>query len=62
MITTILMAIGFAFIIEGIIPALFPNKWQAYVLKLAKEPIANIRFIGMIIVLFGVLILWLNIT
>ncbi len=30
-------AIALALIIEGIIPALFPNKWRAYVLKLANS-------------------------
>lgn len=58
MLTTILMAIGFAFIIEGLIPALFPNRWQAYIKKLAKEPTGNIRTMGMIICIFGVIIVW----
>ena len=46
MTTTLLMAIAIALIIEGLIPALFPNKWRAYVLKLANESVATIRQIG----------------
>lgn len=59
MITTLLMAIAIAFILEGFIPALFPNKWQAYVLKLAEETPGNIRTIGLTIVSIGVVMLWL---
>lgn len=56
--TTLLMAIGLAFIIEGAVPALFPNKWRDYVEKLAKEPVKNIRSIGMIMMVFGAIILF----
>lgn len=56
--TTILMAIALAFIIEGAVPALFPNKWRAYVEKLAKEPVGNIRSIGLIMMAIGAIILF----
>ncbi len=59
MTTTLLMAIAIALIIEGLIPALFPNKWRAYVLKLANEPVAAIRQIGIFLVLIGFVMLWL---
>ncbi|WP_085300366.1 DUF2065 domain-containing protein [Cognaticolwellia mytili] len=59
MTTTLLMAIAIALIIEGLIPALFPNKWRAYVLKLAKESIGSIRQIGIFLVLVGFVLLWL---
>jgi uncharacterized protein YjeT (DUF2065 family) len=54
----ILTALALALIIEGIIPALFPNKWRSYVLKLADEPIAAIRNIGISIMFIGCLLLW----
>ncbi|WP_286263399.1 DUF2065 domain-containing protein [Thalassotalea atypica] len=54
----ILMAIAVAFILEGLAPALFPNKWRAYVAKLAQEPVANIRMIGIVIMLMGLAMLW----
>lgn len=56
--TTILMALAIAFIIEGLFPALFPNKWQAYVTKLASEPTANIRTMGLIVMIIGLIMLW----
>lgn len=57
--TTVLMAIALALIIEGLIPALFPNKWQAYVTKLAAESTNNIRTMGLSIVIIGLIILWI---
>lgn len=52
-------ALALALIIEGLIPALFPNKWRAYVLKLADEPIQSIRTIGIMLVCIGLFFLWL---
>jgi hypothetical protein len=59
MIDTLLMAFAIAFIIEGAIPALFPNKWRSYVLKLAKESPASIRNIGISLIILGLFILFL---
>ena len=59
MTTTLLMAIAIALIIEGLIPALFPNKWRAYVLKLTNESIGSIRQIGIFLVFVGLVLLWL---
>lgn len=53
-----ILALAIAFILEGLAPALFPNKWRAYVAKLANEPITNIRTIGIVIILIGLLLLW----
>jgi uncharacterized protein YjeT (DUF2065 family) len=58
MLSILLMALAIALIIEGLIPALFPNKWRAYVLKLANEPVNNIRQIGFFLVLVGVILFW----
>ncbi len=52
-------AIALALIIEGLIPALFPNKWRAYVLKLANESVQSIRSLGISIICIGLIILWL---
>lgn len=59
MTTTLLTALAIALIIEGLIPALFPNKWRAYVLKLANESIGSIRQIGVFLVFIGLVLLWL---
>ena len=58
MVSTLLTALAIAFILEGLIPALFPNKWRAYVLKLANEPITAIRQVGIFLLLIGALLLW----
>jgi uncharacterized protein YjeT (DUF2065 family) len=56
---TLFMALAIALIIEGLIPALFPNKWRDYVLKLAEESPSSIRNIGVGLIAFGAFILWL---
>jgi len=58
MLNTLLMAIAIALIIEGLIPALFPNKWRAYVLKIANEPASAIRQVGVFLVIIGLVLLW----
>ena len=59
MVDTLFMALALALIIEGLIPALFPNKWRNYVLKLAEESTASIRNIGVSLIIFGAFILWI---
>jgi uncharacterized protein YjeT (DUF2065 family) len=56
---TLFMALAIALIIEGLIPALFPNKWRNYVLKLAEESTSSIRNLGVALIIFGAFILWL---
>ncbi|MBO9491577.1 DUF2065 domain-containing protein [Endozoicomonas sp. G2_1] len=53
MVDTLLLAFALALIIEGLIPALFPNKWRSYVAKIAQEPAGQIRTFGLIIVAIG---------
>lgn len=57
---TLLLAFGLVLIIEGVAPALFPNKWRAYLLKLAEQSITNIRNIGLFVLLLGVIVIWLS--
>ena len=59
MLTTFILALAFAFIIEGLFPALFPNKWQAYVKKISEEPPSTIRMMGTAIILIGCVLLWI---
>jgi len=58
----ILPAIALALIIEGLIPALFPNKWKAYVKKIAEEDSRSIRQIGITITVFGAILLYFSIV
>ncbi|QOL26538.1 DUF2065 domain-containing protein [Thalassotalea sp. LPB0316] len=55
----LLTALGLALIIEGLVPALFPNKWKAYVAKLGQEPSSSIRNIGLSIMTIGAVLLWM---
>ncbi|TWX68311.1 DUF2065 domain-containing protein [Colwellia sp. C1TZA3] len=59
MLSTLLMALAIVLIIEGLVPALFPNKWRTYVLKLANEPANTIRQIGLFLLLIGLALFWL---
>jgi len=57
---TLITAIALVFIIEGLMPLLFPNRWQSYLKKIAAEPVASIRLIGLFLLSLGVIILLLN--
>lgn len=57
---TLLLAFGLVLIIEGLAPALFPNKWRNYLLKLAEQPAEDIRNIGLFLLAFGVIVIWLS--
>ncbi|WDE04964.1 DUF2065 domain-containing protein [Thalassomonas viridans] len=55
----LLTVLAVVFIIEGLLPALFPNKWRAYIQQLASQPSATIRTIGLFMVFIGVVLLLL---
>jgi uncharacterized protein YjeT (DUF2065 family) len=59
MLMTIVTAFALFLIIEGLLPALFPNRWRAYLAKLLEQPVESIRIMGTVTVLLGVVILWL---
>ncbi len=37
------MALGLAFILEGLMPALLPKQWKNFVEKLAQENVYSVR-------------------
>lgn len=51
-------AFALLLIVEGLGPLLFPNRWQAYLRKLATEPAQNLRQLGLVLVLAGGCWLW----
>lgn len=57
---TLLLAFGLVLIIEGFGPALFPNKWRSYLLKLADQSAGDIRNIGLFILTLGTIVIWLS--
>lgn len=52
-----LLIFGMVFIIEGLIPLLFPKQWQSYVRKLANEPIREVRIVGAVLFIIGAVLL-----
>lgn len=59
-INLIITAFALMLIFEGLAPLLFPNKWRSFILNLAKEQPNMIRKIGLILVLTGSMLLFLN--
>ncbi|GAA6173796.1 DUF2065 domain-containing protein [Colwellia sp. KU-HH00111] len=57
---SLLLAFGLMLVIEGLAPALFPNKWRRYLLKMTEQPTQVIRNMGISILLLGVMVLWLS--
>ena len=55
-----MLAFGLVLIIEGLAPALFPNKWKNYLLKITELPTQDIRNIGLVILMIGVAVIWLS--
>ncbi len=53
-----LVVIALVLIIEGMMPLLFPKTWQNYIRKLAGEPVAVIRQVGLVLFTIGILLLW----
>jgi len=53
---TLFMVLGLVLIIEGIGPALFPNRWQNYLLRIAKESPSNIRTLGFVMLITGIVL------
>ena len=57
---TLILTLGLVLIIEGFAPALFPNKWKSYLLKLTEQTTTDIRNIGLLLVVSGVMMVWLS--
>ena len=57
---SLVLAFGLVLIIEGIAPALYPNKWRNYLMKIAEQSPEDIRNIGLFILALGVIVIWLS--
>ncbi|BFT29016.1 DUF2065 domain-containing protein [Alteromonas sp. D210916BOD_24] len=53
----LLPALAIVLIVEGIGPLLFPNKWRNYLLQISLQPTNQLRQIGGVLVIIGVLLL-----
>jgi uncharacterized protein YjeT (DUF2065 family) len=56
-----LIAFGLMLVLEGITPFLFPTMWRAALAKLAAMQDGQVRFIGLTLMLSGLLLIyWMN--
>ena len=56
--TTFFIALAIVAIIEGIGPLLFPKRWRNYLLAVSIQPINQLRQVGGVLVVIGVICLW----
>jgi uncharacterized protein len=53
-----LCVLGMVFIIEGMPYFLFPEKLKTYMLKITELPAATLRFIGISVMITGLILLY----
>ena len=53
----LLPALALVLIVEGIGPLLFPNKWRNYLLQVSQQPSNQLRQMGGVLVIIGMLLL-----
>jgi hypothetical protein len=51
------LAIGLLLILEGLMPALLPDQWQQFLLKLSQTPVNQIRTMGVVMIIVGAVII-----
>jgi len=54
-----LIAVGLLFVFEGIFPFLSPEKWRNFVKSIATQPDKNLRVMGLVFMIIGVVIITL---
>lgn len=57
MVASVLVSIGLVLVIEGILPLLSPSRWRASVARIAELRDGQLRFIGLMAVLLGLLLI-----
>tara|TARA_Y100000588_G_C13751748_1_gene710044 strand:+ start:117 stop:311 length:195 start_codon:yes stop_codon:yes gene_type:complete len=55
----LITAIGLVFVIEGAVYSLFPEGMKRMMTRAITLPISRLRSVGLLMALFGVLIVWL---
>lgn len=54
---SLLAALGLFFLLEGVLPLVAPSRWRATFLQIAQLSDGQIRFFGLLAILFGILLL-----
>ena len=56
---TLLLAFSLTLVLEGVVPFLYPQRWRRMVAQLAQISDSNMRVLGLISMLLGLLVMWL---
>ncbi len=59
MLDTLLMALGLMLILEGLLPMISPSRWRSLFEQMLQLQEGQIRFFGMFMVVFGLVVIWL---
>ncbi len=59
MLDTLLMALGLVLILEGLLPMISPSRWRSLFEQMLQLQEGQIRFFGMLMVVFGLVVFWL---
>lgn len=57
---SLLAALGLFFVLEGLMPFADPRRWRSTFLRIAQFSDGQIRFFGLVAILFGILLLAFN--
>lgn len=57
---SLLAALGLFFVLEGLMPFLNPRGWRGIFLQIAQFSDGQLRFFGLVAILFGILLLAFN--
>ncbi len=57
MASSLLVAFGLFFVLEGLMPFLYPEQWRKAFLHIAQMSDGQIRFFGLVALLCGILLL-----
>jgi uncharacterized protein len=58
--TTLLLALGLMLILEGVLPFVAPSAWRDTFKRMIALKDGQLRFIGLISMVGGLLLMWLN--
>lgn len=54
------LALALVFVLEGLVPLLWPSQWRRYVTEMLKLQDGQLRFFGLMAVVFGlIMVAWL---
>ena len=57
---SLLITLGLLFLLEGLFPFISPGRWRQTFLQLASMTDGQIRFFGLLAIVFGILLLVLR--